>query len=300
VPNDSIFEDDELQADALSPEAEAPPVEKAPERGPDGKFVAKEPSEETPAASDESDEGKPPAGTVPQGALHAERERRKAVEADLASAKAQLEAIAKLREQVAGRQPAALPDANDPAAVEHLRTRLAEIEQGQTRVTQRIDAQQLDDAEAQQLGAVMTTSETAFREKQPDYDPAIQHLVNARAEELALYGYQPAQIQQVIADEAREIVKAAVQRGQDPAEMGYKIAVSRGYRPSGATASKRRRQRHARGHRTSKGRIQVARRGGGSSAAQINAEAIAQMSDDEFSGSIPRPKARRWSIGSNC
>lgn len=303
MPNDSIFEEDELQAEALAPDAEAPPVEKERERGPDGKFVAKDAGEDgdnpTAEAEDEAQRGD---GKVPQGALHAEREKHKgtkaerdAIAAELAQAKAQLEAIAALRQQIADRKPAELPAADDPAALEHLRARLEEQGQQLNRFSQQQDMAAAETAEVQQLGAVMQQGEAQFREATPDYDAAINHVVQARAQELMLYGLSPAQVQQTIAEEATEIVRSAVQQGRNPAELAYAIAQSRGYRPAqggqeqpqGGAAETLAAIAKAQGAAKSLGS------GGGSGAAQLNAEAIAAMNADEFDALYSTPEGKK-------
>lgn len=298
---DSIFEEDELQADALTEEEapkEEPQVEEKTQEGPErdehGRFKAKEP-EEGEEAPEEGD--KPRDNTVPQGALHAERERRKSVEAELKAAREQLEAIATMRKQVADRKPEALPAADDPAAVEHLRNRLAELDQRQTQVTQRMDTADLNQRETQELGTLMQSSEAQFRAETPDYDEGIAHLVAARASELAEYNVPAAQAQQIIAEEAVEIVRTAVQLGRNPAELAYAIAKSRGYRPAqtdqqqnppangGAAATV---EAIARAQAASKS----LGNGGGSGAHQLNAEAIGAMDDDEFARLYATPEGR--------
>jgi hypothetical protein len=208
------------------------------ERDEQGRFKAKEPVDPEPLVDEAGNEIKEKGGTVPQQALHAEREKRKTAEAELTSLREQLGAIQKMREQVASRKPEDLPAADDPAAVEHLRKRLAEVEQTTSSITQARDNEALNQRELQQLGGFMHQSETAFREKQPDYDAAIEHVVNARARELSLYGLTLPQIQQTIAEEATDIVRSAVAQGRDPAELGYEIARSRGYVPKQAEAGK--------------------------------------------------------------
>lgn len=297
---DSIFEDDELQAEALAPDADAPPVENAPERDEHGRFKPKEqPAEEPPAQeapAEEGDEAKRGDGTVPQGALHAERERRKSVETELKAAKEQLEALAKMREQIASRRPEPLPEADDPAAMEHLRARLAQTEETVTRYGQDRDMQATQAREVAELGNVIANAEAAYRQQQPDYDEAINHVVNARAKELSLYGLPPAQIQQEIVDEALDIVRSAVAQGRDPAELGYQIALSRGYRPaqageaapaqSGAAAT-------LEAIAKAQGASKSLGSGGGSTPQQLNDAALAAMSDDEFSALYSTPEGRK-------
>lgn len=288
---DQIFTEDELKADEQSgtevvqqPE-ETQEQKDQRERDEQGRFKAKEEVVETEEVKDKG-------GTVPQQALHAEREKRKALEAEIAPLREQLAAIAKMREQVASRKPEDLPPADDPAAIEHLRKRLAEIEQTTTRVTQSMDAEALNRQEMQQLGSFMQQSESVFREKQPDYDEAINHVIQARAQELALYGLHPAQIQSTIAEEATEIVRAAVAQGRDPAELGYQIAKSRGYqpkqaesKPNGATA-----MLDAIANAQSKSKSLGS--GGGASPRTLTAEAVAALSTDEFERIYATPEGR--------
>ncbi len=306
MPNDSIFEDDELQAEQTGAEqelVEAPDgkPQDGPVRDPEtGRFLPKD-GEEQPLDPNVNDEGGDAGGTVPQGALHAEREKRKAVQKELEAARQQLDAIAKMREQVASRKPADLPAADDPDGVEHLRTRLAEIDQRQTRFEQGMDAAALDQRETQHLASVTATSEAAYRAEHPDYDDAINHVVQARARELHLYGVPVADIQRIIVDEATEIARTAVTRGMDPAELGYKIAVERGYRPSqgggnGAPAGQTNGSGTAAAKLDAIARAQGANKslgaGGGGSGAALTAEAIAQMDGDEFEALYSTPEGR--------
>lgn len=312
MPND-IFTADELDADKTGAEGEQQAAEQVEreaaeqaqaqrERDEQGRFKAKEPDEgDAGEGAPEGDDGKN--NTVPQGALHAERERRKAAEererakdSELAAAREQLAAIAKMREQIAARKPEELPAADDPAAVEHLRKRLEEQGQQLNRLGQQQDMQAVQTREYQELGAVITASDAKFREVQPDYDDAITHLVNARAQELAEYNLPPAQIQATIAEEALDIVRTAVSLGRDPAEMGYKIAISRGYRPQQGEQ-----QQQGNGKALDKlqaiataqaGSKSLGQASGGTTAAQLNAEAIAALSGEEFERLYMTPEGR--------
>jgi hypothetical protein len=196
------------------------------------------------------------------------------------------------------RKPADLPAADDPAALEHLRERLAANESKINRFEQNADDTALANHEVQQLGSFMAESEAAYREQRPDYDKAIDHVVQMRANELALYGLNRAQIQQTISEEAAEIVRAAVQQGRDPAELGYQIALSRGYRPQeGETPAAAEAPAKANGAQATIDAIARAKEankslgsGGGSSAKALNAEAFAAMSDAEIEAICSTPE----------
>jgi hypothetical protein len=305
---DSIFTDDELRADQTTA-TDAPPVveetaeQKAErERDEQGRFKAKEDAAE---GEDQQggDDGKQK--TVPQGALHAEREKRKAsdqradqLENELKTIREQMDALRIMREQIASRKPEDLPAADDPAALEHLRNRLSQLETGQTRLTQHMDTQALDQAERAQLGGFMQEAETAYRQQQPDYDAAIEHVVMARANELKLYGLNPAQIQTTIAEEATEIVRSAVAQGRNPAELGYQIALSRGYRPSALTEQKGGTDQSSTAQATldaiAKAKAQGKSLGGsgGSAPKNLNAEAILALSPEEFDALYSTPEGK--------
>ena len=296
--SDSIFEEDELAADAAGAEGETGQTSSGQPRGEDGKFVAKQPEEGAGEGdAGEGEAGDKPGGTVPQGALHAERERRKAVEAELAAARDTLAQIQKFREAAKAKQPEALPGADDPAALEHLRQRLGQVETQQTQFVQREQMAAADQAEIMQLQSVMASSEQAFRAEKPDYDAAIQHVMQARAQELTLYGLSPLEIQQTIAEEATEIARTAVRQARNPAEMGYSIALARGYRPgavgegqqpqNGDAAAKLNAIAQAQGASKSLGA------GGGSAPQALNAEAIAAMSSEEFEALYSTAEGRK-------
>lgn len=294
-----IFSEEELAADAATEQqiSEAPKADEPPEaqqmdpdaegraRGPDGKFVAKE-GEEQPQR-----EG----GQVPQGALHAERERRKTAEAEAKKFREQLDAINTMREQVRNRQPEPLPESDD-AGVQHLRDRLAQLEQGQTRITQERDNQALDQAESRQLQAAIASSENEFRTAQPDYDEAVQYVIEARARELQLHGLNPVEVQQAVAEEAQDIVRSAIRQGRSPAEMAYQIAQSRGYRPAqpqtapaqqGGAAATLAAIASAKAQGRSLGQAS------GTTPQAVNAETVAGMTDDEFAVLYSTPEGRR-------
>lgn len=302
---DGIFEADELAADAQGAETELAATDESqqsegPARDEHGKFAAKPEATaqgEAEGAQGEAEPARKGDGTVPQGALHAEREKRKGVEAELTKARETLAAIQQMREQIANRKPEPLPEADDPAAIEHLRQRIAQQDQTINRFGQQMDSQAIEQRETRELGAVMQASENDYRAVQPDYDNAIQHVIQARANELSLYGLNPADIQQTIAEEAMDIVRSAVQQGRNPAELGYQIALSRGYRPAAGEAGQEGQQQQQGGAQATLAALATARAGskslgqagGGGTAKTLNAEAIAAMDPDEFDALYSTP-----------
>jgi hypothetical protein len=86
--------------------------------------------------------------------------------------------------------------------------------------------------EAQQQSLVMARlaqDVNTFKATTPDYDPAFQHAVKVRREELEFYGNSPEMIEQQLEVDVQAIVQQAYSQGKNPAEMFYIYANMRGY-----------------------------------------------------------------------
>lgn len=70
-----------------------------------------------------------------------------------------------------------------------------------------------------------------YTQENPDYPEAFNHLITVRTQELETLGYQPAQINKIINQEAFQLSAGAIQRGQNPAEIVHQLAKARGYAP---------------------------------------------------------------------
>lgn len=179
---------------------------------------------------------KPPPGMVPQGALHQERERRKAAEGqvqDFQRQMAELQAqIAKLTApppaEIVVPDPVLQPEAFKKFQIDQIKERAAE------RAAQ--EQQARENAAEQHLMARVNQDVAQFRAATPDYDPAFQHAVKVRREELAFYGNTPEQIDQQIEVDVRAIVQQAYTQGKNPGELFYNYAKMRGYSPAQAAA----------------------------------------------------------------
>lgn len=305
---DSIFEADELAADALAPDASEEQAQEAADtraRDEQGRFAPK--AGENLQDLDKSDEGQtdadpqqPGQRQVPQGALHAEREKHKATKTELETARATLAALTQMRQQIAGRQPEQQkPPANEDPASEtaYLRQRLEQLEGTQQSMVQRDQMQQVDSAERNQLSAVLNRSEAQYRSVKPDYDAAISHVISARAQELALYGLDHVQVQQALQEEVMDITRSAIQQGREPAEVGYQLAMLRGYRPDaaqGGTAAPGAAQRTVEAVGQARaGARSLGQAAGTGATKDLNAQTIANMSADEFDALYSTPEGRR-------
>jgi hypothetical protein len=287
------FTQEELEAEAATADtAEAPPVA----RDEQGRFAPAEiedEQEEAPAAAPERTQR-----MVPHGALHAEREARKADRAELAAAREQLDQLKALRDRIAATRAAPVePEApqaepEDPTGINHLKTRLSQLEGGfRERQTQEAD-QGVAQQESQILYSGLMQSEAAFRAQTPDYDQAATHLAQARARQLQMMGFQPHEVQQTIADEVLQITRAAIEQGREPAELAYQWAQTYGYSPQAKQeqAVNPMLAAIAQGQKNSRS---LANGRGGATASDVNANAVAAMNDAEFEALYATAEGRR-------
>jgi hypothetical protein len=191
---------------------------------------------------------------VPHQAFHAEREQRKAAEAKAAKLQEDFiktqERLSVLTEIIQGQdalvkqvqqpQPDATPQPEpeiDPevdvfASVKQMQkrdaeraARLAEIEKT---ANQRIDAIQQEARYRQEA--------LNFSLKNPDFPEAYKFFNECRREELKLLGYSDeAGIDQQIMREERALMAQGFKMPGGPAQMVYKLAQNRGYRPKAPT-----------------------------------------------------------------
>ena len=226
--------------------------------------------------------------TVPLAALHQERLQRQAVARRAQLTETRLNAI--LSRETPQTQVPQMPDINtDPAGyVMALEERLNSFEK-----------ERVESLQNQQLDSSISSDEDMFTQVRPDYPQASDYFVQSRAQELLAF-YPPAEAQKMMLAEARQIARAAWERGQSVGEVIYGLAQARGYNPGmpqrqpapqqqgGQPAPQQRRGPAAGDVVDSINRGQAAGRSlsgsGGASPESLNANAILDMSDEEFAG----------------
>lgn len=187
-----------------------------------GQFMAKEEpasAEEQPAPAEEQPAA-PPQGFVPHAALHQARMQAQQAQQQLLALQARTNAI------LAAQQPQAaeLPDL-DEDPVGYVRGLEARLRQFEDERNENVFNSRIDNA--------MMQDEASFRAYTPDYDAASEHYVQSRAQEL-LALYTPQQAQSIMMQEARQMAQEAWQRGIPAAQMVYQLAHARGYQPGAA------------------------------------------------------------------
>lgn len=76
----------------------------------------------------------------------------------------------------------------------------------------------------------------AFKQSVPDYDQALQHVMNTRREELRAMGTAEAEIPHVIDAESLYLARTAMEAGKNPGEALYQMARQRGFQGRGNDA----------------------------------------------------------------
>lgn len=258
-------------------------------------------------------DGKPRSATngqfVPHAALHKERERRKAVETELTTmrdktARAE-ERLAVLNELMTG--DGKLPQKTDASAngdKSPLDEEQIDPEKdifGAFRQMQRMNAalmQQMKagDEQAKAKEAATTVQSAykadavAFMEKTPDFKDAYAHLVGTLHRELEAMGVTDVnERNRSIAEQERGLVQQALANKRSPAELIYTIAKTRGF--TGAAPQ----QQMANNGAAKIDNIKKAQsatvslsRAGGSSGEGLTLDALANMSEEEFSRTVSK------------
>ncbi len=284
VENDGDVQDQGAAVPVV--EANPPTVVTPPEggrpRNADGTFMSAEQiaAQQTANPAAANDEHQQPR-MVPHEALHAERQRAANAIRQSQLLQTRMNAMLTARQQQEAPQ---LPDINDDPAgyIQGLEARLSAFEN-----------QRREEAQTRQIDDALSQDEVLFSQSVPDYDQASDHYVQSRARELLQF-YSPDEAHKILTDEARQIANQAWQRGVSAAQMVYNLAQARGYTPGNTAANPQLAPIPARPGPTPQAQVQAINAGqaasrslsggggGAAPAGQLNAEAVLNMSEEEF------------------
>lgn len=125
----------------------------------------------------------------------------------------------------------------------------------------------------------LVNAEEQFRQQHNDYDDAFDYLADQRRQELASWGYNPQQREQIMMQELMQVSAHLLSNGQNPAERFYAMAQQKGYgRPQKPKKNPSKVQQLA----ENKKRTQAPSGGKGADAGAPTIEALSDMSDTEF------------------
>lgn len=218
------------------------------------------PSAEAPEPdADLDDDDAPDTRTVSLRALKKEREKRQeaqrvlaekdaAYQKEMAVANERLNMLAALWSKTGQAEPKAdapapqAPPSPEDDIFEAFKAEVAERQRlGQETASIKAQFEQLaqrTEAERQQQAVAQTVyrAEAEFQAKTPDYQAAINHLRNARLQQLVMGGVPEQAARERIVAEAFQLATIALQRGLDPAQFAYDYSKSYGYQPPAPAA----------------------------------------------------------------
>jgi hypothetical protein len=224
---------------------------------------------------------------VPYGALHEEREKRKELQREL---QANAEKTRRLEEAWERLQAQGLPAAkespnfnDDP--IEALRHEQEELKK-RTDATNEYLRQQNHQAQMQQAQMEFVNkyaqSANAYKQENPDFQPAYGFLVESTKAELRAAGYNEDEVARALVIREAEVVAKAYQDGVNPAERIYNLAKSRGYFKSTTAPSQDVSNAQQKLEATKKGmELSKSLDGGVPPSGKMTLEQLASLDDDE-------------------
>lgn len=277
--------------------------------------VAEQPVEQQAEGAEAAQgKGKAPQGFVPHGALHEERELRKAAEARAKLLEERTNIILeKFGQPTQAPAPVVQPIAadeipsleTDPLGhiLGQMKAQAKEQEELKKNLSERAQQDQQTFA-VQRLTGTAVSMEQEFARATPDYNEAASFLREGRRQEYTAMGYNPQQVEQAIQQEALGIANMALQRGQNPAEVIYTLAKTRGFakappappavQENGLPIPQENAQSAERLATVAKGQQQNQSLGNirGSAPAPLTAQKLLEMSPDEFAKVLNTPEGR--------
>lgn len=255
-----------------------------------------QPAPETPAPDDQHQASG--TRTVPLPALHEERQRRRQLQAELqAERQARTEMEARVQARLDALQQSVAPRQQVPSLEEnpvaHLKYSIDQVRDVATQNQQSFAQWQAQQQQVQQVQAIasrVTAAESDFVARRPDYHDALGYYRSQRAKEIAVVSGvdEDVAMQQV----ARELVEGALHHaaaGRNPAEIAYRLAETRGYKPKAQQAT----VSPAEKIETQQRGVAAARTvtSGGGTSGGLSAKALLEMSDEDFSKAT---KGNKW------
>lgn len=255
---------------------------------------------------------------VPHGALHEERERRKAVEKErdelrerFARGDERLRILSEaMQRPAAPAQPAAAAEpakVPDPAEdifgyIEHLKGEIEALRSGQTQLTesqkQAEESRRANDERNEVIGFYQQDLRTAIQADASIAD-AYEHLFAGRVAELQLVGMSQKDAIEAVRDEEFSLAQTARQRGQSPAALIAALAKTRGFAPkapeparAAVAPAETAAEKAARAAAGQAGPGRSLSAAGGQPAGEITLETLSNMSEADFEKLLASNPAR--------
>lgn len=121
-------------------------------------------------------------------------------------------------------------DDEDPISdIEGVKRALKLFAQRQKAETEQENGLRKQQSEQQRLMSTVAEHEAEFREEHTDYDDAVKHLRASIVSDLQDQGLKGQALEKALADELIGMTRRAIELGQSPAEVAYKLATRRGF-----------------------------------------------------------------------
>lgn len=175
-----------------------------------------------------------------EGQAAAERNRRRQVEAQAIQYRQQVEQyqqqIAAARERARMRQIPD-PEENVVEALKYERALRMRNEQQQQQLMQQQAQVNQQMQFVNQLKSTVEDYEADFRDKNPEYDDAANHLVDTEQKRLEMAGVPTPQAEQMAINWAVNMASMMINQGKNPAQVAWEAAQMIGWRPKGGAGA---------------------------------------------------------------
>lgn len=220
------------------------------------------------------------------GALHEERARRKALEAEKRDLSERLNQQMEWRQQneqtLNERLAALMPrqqqiDPNENP-VQYLAEQQRQTQEVIEKMRQEQTQQQTANSQAEAVNRFtqhVQADEKRFEAEKPDYMQAVAFAKEFKAKEYKTFGYSDSEAAQMVNNDALGIAQRALQLGGSPAEFAYQYALTIGFKPT-VGAEKKLSMMEA-GQKAAKPSS-----GGGKDTGSVTLEQLVSMSSDDF------------------
>lgn len=225
-----------------------------------------------------------PTRLVPHAALHEERQRRQALERELAELRRTPQAPAATTPVRPAAEQEIDENADPLGAIGQVKKALREEREQRERERKAFEDEQAGRRAMDELGRRVGERVNAYAAEHPEYPDQVKFLRNFRADQLKHLGMDDQSILRQIYQEEMSIGAMAVERDMDPGEIVAKLAQQAGWKApkqegAPATAAEEALDRLNRGRRIAKSPSAA---GGGAPAAEMSLEDIAKLDGAAF------------------
>tara|TARA_S200002703_G_scaffold157291_1_gene164763 strand:- start:587 stop:1417 length:831 start_codon:yes stop_codon:yes gene_type:complete len=265
------MDNEELNEEVVYDEA----ADAAADSAPAAEMPEEAPQEEAPV----EEAPKEPEPQVNLGALHQARAQNREKDQTISDLEQTIARLNDRTERILAAQQPQQPVEPEPtvdedplAVLENIQNTLKEQQELRDNEQAQMALLQQQQAQHQALTSQVTQAENAFRQANPDYDAAAQYAYDTRINQMLAMGYGHDEAVGTVTQEAIRMAQNSVNYGVSPAQALYDYSKQLGYQPATEKI-----QNAEKGQEAAKSLDS-----GGKSLANISAEDLGNMSDEDF------------------